>query len=91
MITPRNKRDIYFTFLFDLGLTSPLDFDGHSVSGPLDELLARVVVHAEDALAVDLHDVVAVLEAGLGGDRVVGDLQKIWKDNKNVETAATVL
>ena len=54
----------------------PLDLHCKSVSGALDEVLAGVVVHAEHALAVDLHDVVTVLEAGLRRDGVVRHLEQ---------------
>ena len=50
--------------------SQPFDLHVNLISGRLDELRALVVSHLEDRRAVDLHDVVAIPEAGIVRDRV---------------------
>ncbi len=54
----------------------PLDFDGHLISGGLDEFLALFVAHLEHARPVDVDDEVAIPQPRVVSYRVEGDLNK---------------
>ena len=69
--------------------SQPFDLHVNLISGRLDELRALVVSHLEDRRAVDLHDVVAIPEAGIVRNRVECHLLIFFKFNIIIEVFIT--